>query len=370
MRNSRFERLARPEGIGETCGMRLFSCSHRGAVIFGAAVAGFCLSVVGGAADATAPNQAFKKVAGEMDAAMQADNAAAQKAPLSFPKGNGLRILMTGHSWVAPGRITLPEIAHAAGYKDHVQREHTSGGANGSPNSIWRNEHGEDTRLPKRVILLPAITTGQWDVMTWGMYTGDTPEHYEQWIRPCLAANPAMVFYIQDGWPTPRFGGADTAPGQQAAMLRRMYVDTMVPLFRGNYDALERSHPGKVRIIPAGAAVVTMIDHYFAGELPGFDCLAEVKGGKRGIFSPDSFHLSRTSGIGWLVGYCYYGMLYKKSPETITELHPKGVDPVVDRLMRRAAWQAIVHSPFSGLTDQNANGVADEAEVTGASRTR
>jgi hypothetical protein len=269
---------------------------------------------------------------------------------------------MTGHSWVAPGRITLPEIARAAGYRDHVQREHTSGGANGTPNSIWRNEQGLDKTLPTRVILLPAIPTGQWDVMTWGMYTGDTPEHYEQWIRPCLEANPAMVFYIQDGWPTPRMGPAGTPPEKMPAMLRQLYADTMTTMFRRNFDALNASHPGKVHIIPAGAAVVEILDLFFAGELPGFDCMAEVNGGKRGIFSPDSFHLSRTSGIGWLVGYCYYGMLYKKSPELIADLHPKGVDATVDQLMRRAAWHAIVHSPFSGLTDANGNGVADETE--------
>ena len=90
-----------------------------------------------------------------------------------------------------------------------------------------------------------------------------------------------------------------------------------------------------------------------------------VNGGKRGIYSPDSFHLSKTSGIGWLVGYCYYGMLYRKSPELIADFHPQGVDPTLDRLMRRAAWQAITHSEFSGLTDTNSNGIADQSEKQG-----
>src|SRR5690349_17006529 len=121
-----FERLARARGISETCGMSFaFYCSRRGVAILGAAVARFCFADIAEAAEVAPPNPVFKKVAGEMDAAMQADNTAAQKAPLSFPQGEGLRVLMTGHSWVAPGRITLPEIAHAAGYKDHVQREHT-----------------------------------------------------------------------------------------------------------------------------------------------------------------------------------------------------------------------------------------------------
>jgi hypothetical protein len=314
-------------------------------------------------APATLPNtRAFKRVADEMDKAMQADNAAVQSAPLSFPKGNGLRILMTGHSWVAPGKITLPAIAKAAGFKDHIQRDHTSGGASGSANSIWLNEHGQDKNKPTRVILLPAIPTGQWDVMTWGMYSNDTPHDYIQWMEPCLKANPAMVFYIQDGWPTPRMNAKDTAPDQLPGVLKDAYETSVTPMFKANYDALNTTYPGKVHIIPAGAAVVEMIGHYYAGELPGFDCLAEIKGGKKGIYSPDSFHLSRTSGIGWLVGYCYYGMLYKKSPELIANFSPKGVDPTLDRFMRQAAWHAITHSPFSGLTDVNGNGIADQIE--------
>ncbi len=326
------------------------------------------VTVTPAAVEAAAPvvalpsTKAFRKEAGEIDAKMQADNAAVELTPLSFKPGNGLRILMTGHSWVAPGKITLPEIARAAGYKDHVQRDHTSGGANGSPNAIWRNEHGQDTKKPTRVILLPAIPTGQWDVMTWGMYTGDTPHDYTQWMDLCLKYNPAMVFYIQDGWPTPRLGAKGTPPDKQFAMLETLHRTTMTRMFQGNFDLLHASYPGKVHIIPAGAAVVEMIRHYFVGELPGFDCLAEINGGTRGIYSPDSFHLSRVSGIGWLVGYCYYGMLYKKSPELILDFHPKDVDPKVDQLMRAAAWHAITQSPFSGLTDRNGNGLADQIE--------
>ncbi len=325
------------------------------------------------ASSETAPgNKAFKRVTEEMDKAMQADSAATQSAPLSFPKGNGLRILMTGHSWVAPGKITLPDIAKAAGYTDHVQRAHTSGGAKGSANSIWLNEHGQpEPTNASRAILLPAIPTGQWDVMTWGAYTGDTPLHYSQWIDLCLKYNPAMVFYVQDGWPTPRLGAKDTPPNRMFEALRAMYADTIMPMLeRSIFGDLTRSYPGKVHLIPAGAAVVEMLRHYYAGELPGFDCMAEVNGGKRGIFSPDSFHLSKTSGIGWIVGYCYYGMLYKKSPELIADFLPKGVDRNEDTLMRRAAWHAITHHPLTGLTDKNGNGLADQIETDAAPANR
>jgi hypothetical protein len=254
-----------------------------------------------------------------------------------------------------------------------VQRDHTSGGGSGSARSIWLNEHGQDKQKTKRVILLPAIATGQWDVMTWGMYFGDSPADYTQWIDLCLKANPAMSFYIQDGWPAPRLAqnapaadrGADGgAPPANGDALTKMYRETLIPMIQGTFDALNQSYPGKVHVIPAGAAVVEMLAHYHAGRLPGFDCVSEGKAGKRGIYSPDSFHLSQTSGIGWLVGYCYYATLYRKSPELIADFHPPRVDPTVDRLMRQAAWHAVTHSRFSGLTDENANGIADESEAS------
>jgi hypothetical protein len=61
----------------------------------------------------------------------------------------------------------------------------------------------------------------------------------------------------------------------------------------------------------------------------------------------------------YLVGYLYFGMLYRQSPERIANFQPKGVDPEVNRLMRRAAWNAIIHSPLSGITDAHGKGVAD-----------
>lgn len=305
--------------------------------------------------------EAFKATAAEMDRAMQADNADNSKGPLSYPKGNGLRILMTGHSWVAPGRITLPLIAAAAGYDGHHQRSHTSGGASGSANAIWLTEFGKFKNKPAQPILLPAIATGQWDVMTWGMFYGDTPQVYSQWIDVCLAHNPGMVFYIQDGWPLFK-GELKNSPAAEAlAAIDEQAKDLGDSLSGKLYAGLDEKYPGKVHIIPAGRAVVTMLHHYYAGELPGFDCVSEHLGGKVGIYR-DGGHLSTSGGMQYLVGYAYYGMLYKKSPALITDYHPEGVNPKVDALIRDAVWQAIIHSPYSGLTDKNGDGVADEIQ--------
>ena len=103
--------------------------------------------------------------------------------PLQFEKGNGLRVLMTGHSWVAPGKKTLPGIAAAGGFDGHRQRDHSGGGATGAANAIWLKEFGKwKDDFPQKPVIVPAIVTGKWDVMTWGSYYDDNPEFYSQWI--------------------------------------------------------------------------------------------------------------------------------------------------------------------------------------------
>ena len=108
---------------------------------------------------------------------------------------------MTGHSWVRPGQKTLPIIAEAAGYDGHYQRWHISGGATGAANAIWKREFGQYGNNPPEPILIPAIATGQWDVMTWGCYFDERATFYEQWTDLCLDYNPEMIFFIQEPWP-------------------------------------------------------------------------------------------------------------------------------------------------------------------------
>ncbi len=230
---------------------------------------------------------------------MQADTAKAQQDPLQFPKGNGLRILMTGHSRVAPATSSLPKIAAAAGLDGHHQRLDTSG-AKGLANSIWLSEIGKFNNEPAKPILLPAIATGQWDVMTWGAaFYGDKPEHYTQWIDLCLKDNPKMVFYVQDGWPTYRQDLRDATPADalkaidaQQAQLRHLPDALLV-------ETLGAKYPGKVHIIPAGDAVVRMLHLYYDKQLPGFDCVSEHLGGKNGIYRDgETFDQQRHGPVG------------------------------------------------------------------------
>ncbi len=178
---------------------------------------------------------------------------AGKPAPaLSYPKGNGLRILATGHSWVAPAMKTLGPIALAAGLDGHRLRSHLNGGSKGSARSIWAAEHGREypgrpEGTTQKTILLPAIDTGQWDVMTWGSYTWDAPEDYTRWIDVCLKSNPAMIFYIQDYWPRAHHGmvAPDTYDIAKFIETQRQTNAAFKELVAG----LNARYPGKIRII-------------------------------------------------------------------------------------------------------------------------
>ncbi|MEM0898142.1 MAG: hypothetical protein AAGJ79_14790 [Verrucomicrobiota bacterium] len=295
----------------------------------------------------------------ELDAAI-AKGRGMTEEPLVYEKGDGLRILMTGHSWVAPGRKTLPGIAEAAGHEGHQQRSHTSGGATGAANAIWLKEFGKwMNRASANPVLVPAIVTGEWDVMTWGGFYEDKVEYFSQWIDLCLKHNPDMVFYIQDGWPRfdPEWRSLSNEEIRKAVDAAQ--AEKVSGQFTQNYDALEEKYPGKVRIIPASYAVVDLIGQFLDGKIGSFDCVDEKsQNGKKGIYR-DGGHLSRSSGIEHLVGYLYYGMLYKKSPEKIEGYKPEGVPSAFDRQMREAAWKAIVESPFAGVDDADEDGLAD-----------
>jgi hypothetical protein len=287
--------------------------------------------------------------------------AAQQKGePLSFPRGNGLRIVMTGHSWVGPARRSLPKIAAGAGLDGHRQRAHTGGGGTGSANSIWLKEIGKYNDRPALPILTQAIATGQWDVMTWGGFHGDKPEHLTQWMDLCLKHNPQMVFYLQDGWPLWR-GDMTKASPEDAVKEMEKQMASIRATFATLHAAIEGRYPGKMHVTPAGDAVVKMVGHYFAGRLPGFDCVSEHLGGQQGIFR-DGGHLSAGAGMDYLAGYVYYAALYKKSPELITGFAPRDVPTQIDRLFRQVAWQSVLGHPHSGVTDKNSNGIADSLE--------
>ena len=278
-------------------------------------------------------------------------------AQLSYPKGNGLRILSTGHSWVAPALATITPIATAAGYTGHHLLSHINGGDKGSARSIWAAEQELDypgrNQAPPKTILLPAIATGQWDVMTWGVYRWDTPEDYTPWIDACVKANPAMTFYIQDGWPEAKEFMTSAGTYDLAAMrARQEFINTLVSQL---VHTLNAKYPDKVHVIPVGNGICELLTLLLDQKLPYIKLVNSQGTTAPGIYK-DGGHLDDVhSGLGWFEGYIYYATLYRKPPAAIKAAF-KVPDAALDSVYRRLAWEVVIQHPLSGVTDADGDG--------------
>ena len=279
---------------------------------------------------------------------------------LSYPKGSGLRIVATGHSWMRPGFGTLPEIAKAAGIEQRL-RVNYRGGERGAARMMWELENGIlSSKSKPNPVCMSAITTGEWDAMMWGSYTNDRPEYYFGWIDFCLKFNPKMEFYVFNGWPqwADGFGNGDRKPGIENYRARaKKTAKTITRQIAG----LDKRYPSKVHIMPTNEAMLAALELYFAGKLPGIKALNRKTEGKSPSIWSDGGHLGE--GMAWLEGYVFYATLYKKSPELIKERpRQKHVNAELDAIFRKIAWQAVINNPLSDVTDKNGNGIGDAIE--------
>lgn len=293
-----------------------------------------------------------------------------QRAVTSYPKpaDGSLRIVGTGHSFMAPGYQTFPLIAHASGLEPPPLVTHTGGGMTGSARYKWEQENGifqfDGKPVPK---LLASIANAEWDAMMWGPYFQDRPEYYSCWIDFCLKYNPKMKFYLSDAWP--QLDQLDEIPTKEGELTS----DLFIRLGKEKYATygtlvgnLNESYPGKVFVLPTSDAMVLAVQAYHRGELPGVEGVHQYVGQKkRSLWRDRLGHLG--PGFGNLEGYVFYATMYGRSPELIEGDVPfKGQSDYpsreLDRVFRKIAWQAVIGNPLSGHVDKNADGISDSRE--------
>ena len=293
---------------------------------------------------------------------------------LSFPKpADGImRIVGTGHSFMAPAYKTLPVICRAVGFEQPLCL-HTGGGVKGSTRYKWEQENGifkfDGKPLPK---LLAAISNAEWEAMIWGPYGNDRPEFYTCWIDFCEQYNPGMKFFLSDAWPAPgqvrKAFNLKANPESEAFFTDAVYDQLSAHAnagFAGLVKALRES-TDEVYILPTHAAMTEAARRFIRGELPGVEGLYTVIGGKeRSLWKDKIGHLG--PGFDRLEGYVFYATLYGKSPELISapikfNKNPSFLSAALDKIFREIAWKAVVEHPLSGVTDKNKNGIGDHLE--------
>ncbi len=305
---------------------------------------------------------------GPQGSSRAADNA------LSFPKpADGvMRIVGTGHSFMAPAYKTLPLICRAADFEQPLCT-HIGGGITGSTRYKWEQENGifefDGKPLPK---LLAAISNAEWEAMIWGPYHDDRPEFYTCWIDFCEQYNPGMKYFLSDAWPTPgqvrKVFSLEANPESEAFFTDAVY-DQLSAHANTTFASLVkdlRESTDEVYILPTHAAMTEAARRFNRGELPGIEGLYKVIGGKeRSIWKDQLGHLG--PGFDRLEGYVFYATLYGKSPELISEPikfkgGPSFPNAALDKIFREIAWKAVVEHPLSGVTDKNKNGIGDHLE--------
>ena len=294
-----------------------------------------------------------------------------QKAVTSYrkPTNGALRIVGTGHSFMAPGYRTFPAICRTAGFEQPLLT-HTGGGITGSARYKWEQENGifqfDGNPKPK---LLASISNAEWDAMMWGPYYNDRPAYYSCWIDFCLKYNPHMKFYLSDAWP--QLGQLEKIPTSEDTLTAETFVRLGKEKNARSAElmgVLNKKYPGKVFIMSTSDAMVLATQHYYRSELPGVEGINSAVGKKeRSLWRDRLGHLG--PGFDRLEGYVFYATIYARSPELIDGDIRFG-EPSdfpsreLDRLFRKIAWQAVVHNPLSGVTDENRNGIGDTRERT------
>lgn len=287
-------------------------------------------------------------------------------ASFEKPDDGALRIVATGHSFMAPGFKALPGIGRLAGFEQTLLT-HTSGGMKGSARYKWEEENGIfgfEGERPKPK-LLASIANGDWDAMMWGPYFNDRPEFYACWIDYCLKYHPDMKFFLSDAWPS--IQSLDKQPESEEELTHELF-DQLGEVADVKYEklmsALNAKYPDKVFILPTSAAMILAVKHYHRGELPGVEGIHRAVGKKkRSLWSDPLGHLG--PGLGRLEGYVFYATMYGKSPELLVEdedLDDKSFPSrALDRVFRKIAWEAVVDHPLSGVTDKDGDGLSDKA---------
>jgi hypothetical protein len=286
-------------------------------------------------------------------------------ASFDKPDDGSLRIVATGHSFMAPGFGTFPRIANAAGFEQQALFTHTGGGVTGSARYKWEQENGifqfDGKPRPK---LLSSISNAKWDAMMWGPFYNDRAEYYSCWIDFCLKYNPDMKFYLSDAWP--QIDQFKTYPTSQDELTSEAFVrlgQEKYATYEKIISELNKKYPGKVYILPTCEAMVLAVQYYHRGELPGVEGIHKLVGKKeRSLWRDRIGHLG--PGFANLEGYVFYATIYGRSPELIKEkIRLSGnadyPNADLDRTFRKIAWQAVLNNPLSGIKDENKDGIRD-----------
>ncbi|MGD1916628.1 MAG: SsrA-binding protein SmpB [Phycisphaerales bacterium] len=192
---------------------------------------------------------------------------------------DGAKTLFAGHSFFVPIAREFDELAVRNGFASHSFDAYFSGGASGSPASLWDDADGSRTAITAK------LASGDVEIFGLTTFSADdsTIEDYERWIDLALSFNPDTRIFIGQPW----VGGGPRMDSATFDDLVEDYASTIVP----TVAALREAYPTtRIDFLNYGKASSLMYLRLDAGRLPDIDCVWGCQ--------PDGVPLFSDGGIG------------------------------------------------------------------------
>ena len=262
------------------------------------------------------------------------------------PVTEGQRVFTCCHSFHCFTPPILDELAHAAGFKTHVQVGTSSIGGS----TVLQHWDVPDAQNEAKT----ALRTGKVDVLTLSPIW--LPEEgIVKFAQLALAGNPRVRVTVQEYW-LPNDEYVPVYPLQVGKPVDHNVTDlAKLHEAQDRYDhdideyvrAINRQlGTSAVFTVPAGQAVVALREKIAAGQALCVKTQAE-------LFTDSWGHAALP--IQVLATYCHYAVIYRHSPvglpmpSALRDAKNPHWDEKLNRLLQELAWDAVIHHPLSGV---------------------
>ena len=237
----------------------------------------------------------------------------------------------------------LADIAKKADIKDHTQLGLSAIGGS----RVYQHWNVPEEKNKAK----EALKSGKVDVFTMApIFLPD--DGIEKFVKLGLDNNPKMRFFVQENWlPWDHYDTAFKAPPRKKSITTCPTVESLQKLHAPYFKAfdehvaeLNKKYETKaVHVAPIGQAVMKLREKIIAGEAPGLKVQNE-------LFSDPIGHAKPP--LQALVAYCYYSLIYEKSPVGLPApaiIAKANESEKLNRLLQEIAWEAVTAHPLSGV---------------------
>ena len=198
--------------------------------------------------------------------------------------------------------------------------------------------------------LKEALKAGKVDVFTMApIYLPD--DGIENFVKLGIANNPKMRIFVQENWlPWDHYDVNFKAPAGKVdhnaptvEALKKMHAPYFKSFDEHVADLNKKYETNALHIAPIGQAVIKLREKILAGNAPGLQEQNDLFADPIGHAKPP---------LMALVAYCYYGLIYEKSPVGLpvpAVLAKANEAEKLNRLLQEIAWEAVTAHPQSGM---------------------